>query len=118
MAGVTRPAASNWRRRNTDFPQPVEETGATSLFRYADVSAWMARHHKRWDSRSVEQLVWSSVNPERAVIRPEEAARAGIALLGYTALASRVDGTLAKAIRAAIAAEDRAGLRTLFDRSR
>ena len=43
MAGVSRPAVSNWRRRNPDFPSPVAETGATSLFRLGDLRrGWLS----------------------------------------------------------------------------
>ena len=91
MAGVSRPAVSNWRRRNPDFPSPVAETGATSLFRLGDLRLWMANHGKRLDVRSVDQLVWSALNPARGAVLPEEAAQAGMSLLGYLALALQLD---------------------------
>src|ERR1035441_5140714 len=94
MAGVSRPAVSNWRRWNQDFPSPVAETGATSLFRLGDLRLWMTKHGKRFDVRSVDQLVWSAVNPARGALLPEEAAQAGMILLGYLALAPRLGKTL------------------------
>ena len=78
MARVSRPAVSNWRRRYPDFPSPVAETGATSLFRLGDLMAWMAEHGKQLDVRSVDQLVWSALNPARGTVLPEEAAQAGM----------------------------------------
>jgi type I restriction-modification system DNA methylase subunit/predicted DNA-binding transcriptional regulator AlpA len=108
MAGVTRPAVSNWRRRNPDdFPSPVAETGATSLFRLSELTKWMARHGKRLDARSVDQLIWSAVNPARGDVLPENAAQAGMILLGYAALARRLDGAGASELRIAVAANDR-----------
>jgi SAM-dependent methyltransferase/predicted DNA-binding transcriptional regulator AlpA len=91
MAGVTRPAVSNWRRRNTDFPRPVRETGATSLFRLGDLRAWMRAHGKRLRAPSVDQQLWSSLNRMRGEVRPEDAAQAAMILLGYLALESRLD---------------------------
>ena len=110
MAGVSRPAVSNWRRRNPDFPRPVAETGATSLFRLGDLMAWMAGHGKRLDVRSLDQLVWSALNPARGAVLPEEAAQAGMILLGYLALALRPDKTIPPALRAAIADNDQQAL--------
>ena len=106
MARVSRPAVSNWRRRYPDFPRPVAETGATSLFRLGDLMAWMAEHGKQLDVRSVDQLVWSALNPARGAVLPEEAAQAGMILLGYLALAFRSDKTVLPALRAAIAGND------------
>jgi type I restriction-modification system DNA methylase subunit/predicted DNA-binding transcriptional regulator AlpA len=107
MAGVTRPAVSNWRRRNRgDFPQPVEETGTTSLFRLGDIRAWMRKHHKQFDVRSVDQLVWSALNPERGAVLPEEAAREGMVLLAYLALARRLDSGRSLGLHAVIGDED------------
>jgi hypothetical protein len=40
-AGVTRAAVSNWRRRRSDFPQPVGGTAASPLFSIAEVQRWL-----------------------------------------------------------------------------
>jgi type I restriction-modification system DNA methylase subunit len=116
MARVSRPAVSNWRRRYPDFPHPVTETGATSLFRLGDLMTWMAEHGKQLDARSVDQLVWSALNPARGAELPEEAAQAGMTLLGYLALASRSDTTMVPALRAAIAGNDEQALGKLLAR--
>ena len=116
MARVSRPAVSNWRRRYPDFPRPVAETGATSLFRLGDLMSWMAEHGKQLDVRSVDQLVWSALNPARGAVLPEEAAQAGMILLGYLALASRSDKTIPPALRAAIADNDQQALDKLLAR--
>jgi hypothetical protein len=88
MAGVTRPAVSNWRRRFDDFPQPVKETGATALFLFADVAAWMARHGKRMEARSADQTVWSVLNRNRGSAMPERDAHAAMILLGCLHIAA------------------------------
>ena len=102
MAGVTRPAVSNWRRRYGDFPKPVEETGATSLFRLADLSRWMHEHGKRFAVPSLEQHVWSALNQTRGMVKSEDAAEAGMILLGYMALATRLGKEEESALRSAV----------------
>ena len=102
MAGVTRPAVSNWRRRYGDFPEPVEETGTTSLFRLADLSRWMHKHGKRFAVPSLEQHVWSALNQTRGMVKPEDAAEAGMILLGYMALATRLGEEQESALRSAL----------------
>jgi hypothetical protein len=102
MAGVTRPAVSNWRRRYGDFPEPVEETGTTSLFRLADLSRWMHKHGKRFAVPSLEQHVWSALNQTRGMVKPEDAAEAGMILLGYMALATRLGEEEESALQSAL----------------
>ncbi|WP_327417641.1 N-6 DNA methylase [Streptomyces sp. NBC_01233] len=41
LAGVTRAAVSNWRRRRSDFPAPVGGTTASPLFSLAEVRQWL-----------------------------------------------------------------------------
>ncbi|MFF5924104.1 N-6 DNA methylase [Streptomyces flavochromogenes] len=41
LAGVTRAAVSNWRRRRSDFPAPVGGTLASPLFSLAEVRQWL-----------------------------------------------------------------------------
>lgn len=41
LAGVTRAAVSNWRRRRSDFPAPVGGTSASPLFPLAEVRQWL-----------------------------------------------------------------------------
>lgn len=46
LAGVNRPAVTNWARRHEDFPQPVDSvrtgTGAADTFRASEVAEWLA----------------------------------------------------------------------------
>ena len=76
----------------------------------------MAGHGKRLDVRSVDQLVWSALNPARGAVLPEEAAQAGMILLGYLALALRLDNAVLPALRAAIADDDQQTLGKLLTR--
>ncbi|MFF1688622.1 MULTISPECIES: N-6 DNA methylase [unclassified Streptomyces] len=54
LAGVTRAAVANWRRRHDDFPGPVSGTAAGPLFSLTDVETWLAGQRK---GRGVSQEV-------------------------------------------------------------
>ena len=56
LAGVTRAAVSNWRRRHDDFPAAVTDAGGTARFRLAEVRAWLDRQHKGGEESSEVQL--------------------------------------------------------------
>jgi type I restriction-modification system DNA methylase subunit/predicted DNA-binding transcriptional regulator AlpA len=102
MGRVSRPAVSNWRRRYEDFPQPVQETGATSLFRLAEVERWMRRHGKRFIVPSVDQRVWSAFGVVRGAVLPEDAAEMAMVLLGLGVLADRLGVTERSALDEAL----------------
>ncbi|MGW3248451.1 N-6 DNA methylase [Streptomyces sp. NPDC001070] len=57
MAGVTRAAVSNWRRRHEDFPTPATGSTSSPLFSLSEVQAWLDKQRK---GRQVsgEVLVW------------------------------------------------------------
>ncbi|GIJ52205.1 type II restriction endonuclease subunit M [Virgisporangium aliadipatigenens] len=46
LANVGRAAVSNWRRRHTDFPQPVGGTPASPTFDAKEVEQWLRREGK------------------------------------------------------------------------
>ncbi|WP_434600464.1 N-6 DNA methylase [Streptomyces sp. A5-4] len=46
LAGVTRAAVSNWRRRYSDFPAPADGGASTPLFSLAEVRSWLAKQQK------------------------------------------------------------------------
>lgn len=60
LAGVGRAAVSNWRRRHTDFPQPVGGTPASPTFALADVEAWLAATGKL-ESISAGDRLWQEL---------------------------------------------------------
>ncbi|MFD9814207.1 N-6 DNA methylase [Streptomyces sp. NPDC059080] len=45
LAGVKRPAVTNWERRHQDFPEPVPSSGrsVTDVFRAEEIAAWLGR---------------------------------------------------------------------------
>ncbi|MEV7271415.1 class I SAM-dependent DNA methyltransferase [Streptomyces bacillaris] len=46
LAGVTRAAVANWRRRHDDFPPPVGGTAAGPLFSLPEVEKWLTGQRK------------------------------------------------------------------------
>ncbi|MBD9703185.1 N-6 DNA methylase [Streptomyces sp. ID01-12c] len=60
LAGVTRAAVSNWRRRYEDFPAPAGGGTSSPLFDLAAVQAWLDRQHKGQDI-SAEVQLWQAL---------------------------------------------------------
>ncbi|KQX55363.1 MULTISPECIES: N-6 DNA methylase [unclassified Streptomyces] len=60
IAGVTRAAVSNWRRRHKDFPAPAGGSSGTPLFSLTDVRAWLATQRKSHDV-SDEVRLWQAL---------------------------------------------------------
>jgi predicted DNA-binding transcriptional regulator AlpA/predicted RNA methylase len=59
LAGVTRAAVSNWRRRHPDFPEPVGG-GRNALFALSQITGWLDRQRRNTDV-SDEVLVWQEL---------------------------------------------------------
>ncbi|KOG34494.1 N-6 DNA methylase [Streptomyces resistomycificus] len=60
LAGVTRAAVSNWRRRYDDFPAPVGGGAGSPLFALAEVQAWLDKQRKGQDLSEDVQL-WQAL---------------------------------------------------------
>lgn len=80
MAGVSRAAVSNWRKRNDDFPDPVGGTPAKPLFARAEVVAWLNSRDYQVREDSGEGLVWAALNALRGTLQPDESAQLLLAL--------------------------------------
>ena len=91
LTRVTRPAVSNWRRRHEDFPQPVRETGAVSLFRLADVQAWLTRHGKQQIELTARQEVWRALSVVRGHVTVTRSVEICLWVLGMYVLNSELD---------------------------
>ncbi|MBW8483943.1 N-6 DNA methylase [Actinomadura parmotrematis] len=63
LAGVTRAAVSNWRKRYPDFPEPVGGGNRSTLFRLPEVQAWLKRQDKGVEV-SAEVRVWQALRSE------------------------------------------------------
>jgi hypothetical protein len=60
LAGVTRAAVSNWRRRYDDFPAPVGGGANSPLFDLAEVQAWLEGQRKG-QGVSEEVQLWQAL---------------------------------------------------------
>jgi N-6 DNA methylase len=60
LAGVTRAAVSNWRRRYDDFPTPASGGANSPLFDLTEVQAWLDRQRKGQDV-SVDVQLWQEL---------------------------------------------------------
>lgn len=56
LAGVGRNAVSNWRRREPDFPAPVEEGTRRPRFALPDIERWAAEHGRRLHITPADRL--------------------------------------------------------------
>ncbi|GAA2141559.1 N-6 DNA methylase [Glycomyces algeriensis] len=56
LAGVGRNAVSNWRRRETDFPEPVDESSRRPRFDLHELEQWAERHGRRLDITGADRL--------------------------------------------------------------
>ncbi|MFD8648762.1 N-6 DNA methylase [Streptomyces mirabilis] len=60
LAGVTRAAVSNWRRRYDDFPVPAGGGVNSPLYDLAEVQAWLDKQHKGQEVSQEVQL-WQAL---------------------------------------------------------
>ncbi|MFD7509934.1 N-6 DNA methylase [Streptomyces sp. NPDC059853] len=60
LAGVTRAAVSNWRRRYEDFPAPAGGAANSPLYALADVQKWLTKQHKG-QAVSPEVELWQAL---------------------------------------------------------
>ncbi|MGI5122308.1 N-6 DNA methylase [Marinactinospora thermotolerans] len=60
LAGVTRAAVSNWRRRYDDFPEPAGGASNSPLYVLAEVQAWLDRQRKGQEV-SPEVELWQTM---------------------------------------------------------
>lgn len=80
MAGVSRGAVSNWRKRDGSFPRPVAGSASKPLFSLSDVSGWLEATGKHTADNRVEERqgdameVWAALNLMRGSLPAEEIA--------------------------------------------
>ena len=60
LAGVTRAAVANWRRRHDGFPAPVSGTAAGPLFSLAEIETWLSQQRKGREA-SPEVALWQAL---------------------------------------------------------
>ncbi|OAK53006.1 N-6 DNA methylase [Rhodococcoides kyotonense] len=74
LAGVSRAAVSNWRRRHADFPKQVAGTKSKPLYALPEVQAWLTKKHYAVERVSIEAKVWAAMNTLRGQYSPEQSA--------------------------------------------
>lgn len=62
LAGVSRGAVSNWRKRIADFPEKVGGTDANPLFDRNQVIAWLTSRGNEINQPNSGAIVWSMMN--------------------------------------------------------
>lgn len=67
LAGVGRPAVSNWRARNENFPSPVEDSPPRRpLFHFDEIVGWLEKEGllpDDWKTKATNVLVSAAINP-------------------------------------------------------
>lgn len=82
IAGVSRGAVSNWRRRKEDtFPQPVAGSTAKPLFSRQDVNAWLEAHGYTPKQNADTTAVWAAMNQLYGELSADEASDLVLSLL-------------------------------------
>ncbi|MFI6287456.1 N-6 DNA methylase [Streptomyces sp. NPDC051018] len=106
LAGVTRAAVSNWRRRYEDFPQPAGGGAGRPLFVLEAVRAWLEKQDKGQEISGKVRL-WQSLRAAYG----EEMVTGLDALARYLATGERDDSLPGEAVRLAdeLTAEETSG---------
>jgi len=65
LAGVSRGAVSNWRRRHEDFPKPASGPTTKPLFSRAEVTSWLLANGHELTKDSGQTAVWAFLNQLR-----------------------------------------------------
>lgn len=68
IAGVSRSAVSNWRKRREDFPQPIAGSATKPLFNLEQVTSWLRSSGYAVKEISASDLLWSALNQIRGNI--------------------------------------------------
>ncbi|GAB3997471.1 N-6 DNA methylase [Glycomyces albus] len=72
LAGVGRNAVSNWRRREPDFPDPIDRASHRPRFRLDQIERWAAEHDRPLAVTGADRL-WFSL---QSTLSPDEALEA------------------------------------------
>ncbi|WP_216695300.1 N-6 DNA methylase [Dietzia psychralcaliphila] len=94
LAGVSRAAVSNWRRRHDDFPPQVAGTKTKPLYALSEVQAWLKKKKYTVDRVSTEAKVWAAMNTLRGLYSPEQSATIVIALAAERVMGVNVPAAL------------------------
>ena len=122
MAGVSRGAVSNWRKRSADFPAPVGGSAAKPLFSVEEVGEWLKGRGIELKQDAGESRVWAAMNVLRGSLTVDEAADLLLSLLvarktgrGEELAWGEVDDTTRRRVQEAIDSVDVDDLRAVAD---
>lgn len=119
IAGVSRGAVSNWRKRTKTFPEPVAGTPSKPLFSLNEVTGWLERHASKTknkalvakDRESGDMDLWAALNTVRERLSADEAADLVLSLA-----IARKRGLVAEPDSLKVAPETVERVRTAIDR--
>lgn len=94
LAGVSRAAVSNWRRRHVDFPKQAGGTQTKPLYDLSEVKSWLSKQGYTVDRVSTEAKVWAAMNTLRGPYPPEQSAMIVLALAAERVMGDDVPETL------------------------
>ena len=83
LAGVGRPAVSNWRKRHVDFPAPRVQAAAGALFSLDEVERWLIEEEKIDGPIPPARIVRQLADAARGSMPPAEWSRFLTACLVY-----------------------------------
>ena len=114
LAGVTRAAVSNWRRRYDDFPAQVGGAANSPLYALAEVQVWLDRQRKGQEV-SPEVELWQAM---RAAFGEQmTAGLAEVAAMSAGARAAGLPDDVATRVEALLESEGPVDLRERADRA-
>lgn len=94
LAGVSRAAVSNWRRRHADFPKQAAGTKSKPLYALPEVQAWLTKKHYAVERVSTEAKVWAAMNTLRGPYSPEQSAMIVLVLAAERVMGDDVPAAL------------------------
>lgn len=75
LAGVTRAAVSNWRKRTENFPEPVAGSAGRPLFDRRDVVEWLGQQGIAVRDVSPDEEIWATLNAFRGLVHWDDLAQ-------------------------------------------
>lgn len=94
LAGVSRGAVSNWRKRIDDFPEKVGGTDANPLFDKAQVIEWLTARGNEITKPSSGSVLWSMMNLLRGAMDAYETQEILLTLMAAKKIADSQDPKL------------------------
>lgn len=86
IANTTPQNVSNWRRRSTDFPQPVAGTERRPLFDRNEMVQWLKANSHYNDDPGFATRLWAFMDGLRASVSPVESLQIALAAVAWHSL--------------------------------